>query len=77
MMEKTLQYQRIKVLEHKKCLVSMMSNYRIILFVTLFPTFLWGLTKGRETRWGKIIKQLMKLGILTSFSHIKRQLLMP
>ena len=74
MMEKRLQHHEIKVLEHKKYLLGVVYDHRMVLLATLLPAFLWGWKKGRQKGWGGIVKQIMKIGMLTSFSHIKRQL---
>ena len=74
MMDKILRYQEIKVLEHKRYLFGVINDHRIALLATLLPAFLWGWKKGRQKGLGKIVKQIMKVGILTSFSHIKRRL---
>ena len=75
MMEKTLQYQEVKVLEHKKYLLGVVNDHRIVLLATVLPAFLWGWKKGKHTGFGKMIKQISKAVILTYYSYIKRNAL--
>ena len=73
-MEKILQCHEMNVERHKKYFVHLVHDHRIVLLATLLPAFLWGWKKGRQKGLRKIIKQLMRVGVLTTFSHLKKQL---
>ena len=76
-MEKILQYQQIKALNHTNHLIAIVKNHRVLCLTTLLPAFLWGWKKGKENSLSKVIKQLVNIGAVTFFSHIKKQLSIP
>ncbi len=72
-----VQEHKIKVLEYKREAVETVYDHRIILLAALIPIFLWGWSKGLKKGWGHHLKRFIKVGLMTSLSKIKHQVLIP
>ena len=76
MMERTLQCQQANVIQHKKRLVDMVNDHRVVLIIALLPAFFWGWKKERERAGvGNFIIQLLRIGLLAAFTHVKNKLI--
>lgn len=70
-----LHNQQANVYKHKKYLIHVIYDHRIILAATLLPAFLWGWRKGREKGVGKFLTQLIKMSLMTAISQAKQHLI--
>jgi hypothetical protein len=73
-MEKKLQHQQLVVIKQERYLIERIYEYRSIILMALFPALIWGGRIVGIKTIGKIIKQLVKLGFLTSVTYAKQQL---
>ncbi len=73
MMEKKLKYHQIKVIEHKNYLLNRIGGKRLTLISTLLPAFIMGWKVARRKRRGHVIQRLIKFGLLTAFTHLRKK----
>jgi len=72
--EKVLQYHQAKVVEHKKYLFSVIYDFRVTLFGILLPALVLGWKLARITSFRKMLPELVKVGVATSYAEIKRRI---
>ena len=75
MMERNLKYQQVKVTAHKKYLLDLLNDNRVVLMATFLPAFIWGWKLAREKRVSQMIKPLIKLGLVSAIGSLKQQIL--
>ena len=70
-----LHYQQARVKLHKRYLMHLIYDHRVTLIVTLLPAFVWGWHQGqrRAKGLGAALKQIVQMGLMTVFTHVKGQ----
>jgi hypothetical protein len=72
--EKKLKYQQLEVTSHKNYFLAMINDNRITLIATLLPGFLWGWKQARVRGKSKIMKQLIRYGLLAVATNVKKHI---
>lgn len=75
-MEIKLHYQQAAALKYKRTFTERIPNFRLAILMAMLPAFLWGWKIGRTLSFGKVVMQLVRLGLLTTASYAKQQLLL-
>ncbi len=70
-MEKKLKDQQTKVILHKKYLLGLVNDNRVVLIAALLPAFIWGFKQAREKSLPKMILQGSKFVLMTALMHAK------
>lgn len=76
MIEKKLTCKQIEEITHKNYFLNIIHDNRIVLIATLLPAFLWGWKQARARGVGKIIKQMIRYGLLAVAANVKKQIVM-
>ncbi len=74
MIEKKLKRQQREVTLHKNYFLTTINNNLITLLATLLPSFLWGWKQARVRGKSKIMKQLVRYGLLAVATNVKKQI---
>lgn len=74
-LEKTLRYQQSKTAEHKKYLIGVVKDYKVIFLILFLPSFFLGWKIGRGKWFGPMLRQLIEVGMLAAASYFKKQLI--
>lgn len=74
MQEKILQCQQSQLIKHKKYLMAAVTDYRFTFFTILLPAFIWGWRSDKKLWMGKIIKDLIEVGMFAALTHFKKHI---
>ena len=73
-LEQTLHHQQCQAMKHKKYLINVIAEYKVVFLAILLPSFFLGWKVGRGKWFSQMIKQIIELGMFAAASHFKRQL---
>lgn len=74
-MERKLKHQQLSVCDHKKHILNFLTDNRVVLAATLVPAVIWGWKQAREKSKIKLIKKIVRFGLLSVFTRLRQYII--